>query len=478
MIDHKKMEDLQEIKIHAPQEEQQEHEERLPEQNRQELLKEQDPAERMRAFQLQKTPKLAELNQYMEERKVKQWAQNYDEYAGLVNKLNAKFTKAYAMDGLEQSEWEKLESEAQAIQQNVSEKDEKQKKNMGEYPTVNVYSIDAALDELLEDNHWNDSWRYSKVIWAARKLRNEVNLEKREKLVKKLRTQIDKYTKARYKKNGYRHDKGKIRMERMDKLLVRITEFEEVDKLRKKVTANSRALSDATHQVKKVVPVERIEQMQKNWGLTDKARVYQYLDGVKLDRNGNIKEDYRQTHQENLELLEMMSGTDYETKLATLSRVYLKLKKPDRINEDTISEKNVIRLAEYFASQRSSIATYQVLTDMTAKMSHEFPEQAEHDERLKYLLARSNAVSYTCAAGTYFLQSLGFTQNGDSIIESDKEIVTDVQKKIEIMKSLSKPYWDTIAMANLQNIPDKDPRIEQQLQDTVTAWKQKHAAQA
>ncbi len=478
MIDHKKMEDLQEIKIHAPQEEQQEHEERLPEQNRQELLKEQDPAERMRAFQLEKTPKLAELNQYMEQRKVKQWAQNYDEYAGLVDKLNAKFTKAYAMDGLEQSEWEKLESEAQAIQQNVSEKDEKQKENIGEYPTVNVYSINDALDELLADNKWNDSWRYSKVIWAARKLRNEVDLEKREKLVKKLRTQIDKYTKARYKKNGYRHDKGKIRMERMDKLLVRITEFEEVDKLRQTVKANSRALSNATKQAKKVVPEERIEQMRANWGLNDKARVYQYLDGVKLDRNGNIEEDYRQTHQENMELLEMMSGTDYETKLATLSRVYLKLKKPDRINEDTLSEENVITLAGYFASQRSSIATYQVLADMTAKMSHEFPEQAEHDERLKYLIARSDAVSFVCAAGSFFSQSLGFNQNGDSIIQSEKKKVADVQKKIANMKIINRPYFDSIATDHLQNIPDKDPLIEQKLQDTVTAWKQKHAAQA
>ena len=371
---------------------------------------EQDKAEaaEMQKFQEDRLPALKELNDYMQKRKDYKWAQNYDEYSKLADRLNQRFMSQYRFNkqkGINQrdSEWESLIRKAESIQEKVQTKDANRMAEVSKTEYVWL-DLQEELEKLANDHCWTDSKPYQAVLAAAAGYLQADDYDKKMAMAEELRKTLNAYADIRYKKNGSITPKGIRRMKRVDKILGLLGMLSAVKDYQNTRLEQGKEYDNTTKYMKQNPDnVMLLEKAQKNNPkLSDTSRVIQLLKKVETDKYGEITEEGEKTYQDNLETVEMLGQDDYATLKAALCKIYLNLDVLKEFSTDNLNTDQLLKLSHIFRQQAFTSA-YNSFNDVFSGMKGKYAETID-DKLMNYMNDRvGNMMSLLTALEAYMV---------------------------------------------------------------------------
>ncbi len=413
-------------------------------------------------------PNLKAFNDYMMKRINQDWVQKSDEYAKVSANLYRKYENAYLDDDLE-SNWEKLEREAEKALRKVQQRDEAARQLR---KNAHIKAMEQTIDELLADRkERTDSPAYTAVWKAADKYKKTPNSSLAEwkeqvQALKDLLSALQSYASLRYRKR-YGTFKGRRRMDRVTKLIAQTGSILEVEP---SVTAirESAEKRNAIDQDLKRNFSEKLKNLDRANGNQLSGRWADILLPYERNAYGEVTEETRAAYEDNWETIEAFQTQDDELRLTMIAKLYQRLNKLE-LSEKSYEKDNINAFYKNATKSKglfSLYMTFSIVLQMEKKRykNREMPAELTYMSSImdseKYVYVRNGTKSY--------LEAYGFKEEGGVVdVSVDERKNSDYQSTAKIIMDNARTMKD----------PDIDPDMEQALRNRVDQFHQQQGYQ-
>lgn len=379
-----------------------------------------------------KCDSLTSLNRYMETRKTKTWARNYDDYADLADKLNNKFKKyvkhmkQYDLTYFNMNEeWSEINTKAEELQKEVENDDALRIEQLNKVKCA-FAELKTELNALNEDSSWTDSPLYRNVLTAALNYQRAKTYKERQEMIIPLKEQVLAYAKIRHSGwfgSSIKAPKGKRRMKRMDKILTFISVIEEIENYHK---IRERLRGDLDQRKTDKTYADFIKEDTHNRvGLANEARVRQTLITEERNIDGELTDVGQAMVEKNKILLQMMNNVkDFETAKTFLLQLYVDLDTKAEYSIKDATPSQLIKLSKDVMFLRKGTA-FNCFDDTFMKLRKSYEKEFANDKELQYIYNRLAPVSSLYTAMSNFWSDQGIESNGKYHIQIDDEDLFD-----------------------------------------------------
>lgn len=426
----------------------------------------------------EKYAKLKELQDYVDARSKKEWAQNFDECEKKAAEVDAKFRALY-LKNVREKNWEEgnaelaeLNNEAQSIIDTMKQRDDAQEKIRN---TATFTAFNAEIREIVRSSSLTDSPAYKAIVEVAREYNGLTrDLPRQMQLIWRLQACMKEYATLRYK-TSYKLSKGQERMTRITKLLAMVDKLLEYQDMIDLKTENARERAFLENEAKTFEKDEFNECI----GEFNKTRIKGFEDSrwpqalLPYNRDKQNKNRVTQKTMENYvidrKLLRAFQENNPRKQIAAIARVYLKQNLPEFTEED-LSKDNIFKFQKALYGKNALASNRMVLCDLISEVSAQMGEQVD-----PLLLYMENRLSDPCrsfmyTAYTLRMQSLGINIELDS--KSDRQIFEEViDSQIQLAKisyANRTPLSEELEEQLRQLIKDVDAEEEQEKADPTS----------
>ncbi len=372
----------------------------------------------------EKYKELGDLQNYLNERKHKDWAQNFDECQKKSDEIFAEFRKLYSKN-YKKENWEEgskklaqLKADALALTKTMTKRDNAQKAIRD---NANFKDFDAELKVMIQKASDSGSPTYKAVVAAAKDYMAAENILDQLHHIWRMQACMKEYAKLRYK-TKYGTTEGERRMNQVTKLLAMTDKFLECQEsleIRKEAQEISQSL---THELENE-EVALFEETHSRYSKITtkqfvKSRWNQPLLPYKRDKNGKVTEETKENYEISMKFLKAFQTKNTRRQMAAIARVFLKQNLLDYSKEDLKIE-NVFKfdtaLYGKYIQKTNKPVLLDFLADVEKRMKSDKPLDKPLDKTLlQYMSNRLSDPAYGAmtAAFDVHMKNIGIDAAG------------------------------------------------------------------